>query len=267
MGNPPEGTGSEVEIEVEVTETIRSDTENWAKNVSRLQVNELPSGAVNLNVAGRRLTSPIQGFGRMWQKTYSVKLGPSVSPRDVIREWREHFAEFWPHGNRFYGPLTGIAPGDVAVLNLAMPGGMKLSTGVLVLYADEESFTLMTPEGHMLAGWITFSAFETDEGTTVQAEVLMRANDPVFEVALTLGGHKKEDRFWHHTLTALGNHFGVSPEVETKTVCVDRSRRWSNAKNIRYNSAIRSGIYATGAPVRWIAKPFKGSDRRDSESE
>ena len=37
---------------------------------------------------------------------------------------------------------------------------MKLSTGVMVLYADEESFTLMTPEGHMFAGWITFSAIE-----------------------------------------------------------------------------------------------------------
>ena len=46
------------------------------------------------------------------------------------------------------------------MLDLTMPGGLKLSTGVLVLYADEESFTLMTPQGHMFAGWITFSAFD-----------------------------------------------------------------------------------------------------------
>lgn len=280
MSNPPDGSGPEIEVEVEVEQvtvpgdpelevgvekvSVRSDAENWAKNVSRLQVSEVPSGAVNRNVAGRRLTSPIQGFGRMWQKTYSVKLGKAASASEVIAEWRQHFSEFWPHGNRFYGPLTGIAPGDVAVLNLAMPGGMKLSTGVLVLYADEESFTLMTPEGHMLAGWITFSAFETeDEGTTAQAQVLMRANDPIFEIGLTLGGHKKEDRFWHHTLTALAQHFGVTAEVETQTVCVDRTRRWANAKNVRYNSAIRSGLYASAAPIRWIAKPFKGSSRRD----
>ena len=37
---------------------------------------------------------------------------------------------------------------------------MKLSTGVMVLYADDESFTLMTPQGHMFAGWITFSRHE-----------------------------------------------------------------------------------------------------------
>jgi hypothetical protein len=39
---------------------------------------------------------------------------------------------------------------------------------VLVLYADDESFTLMTPEGHMLAGWITFSAERDGDGTVVQ---------------------------------------------------------------------------------------------------
>ena len=49
----------------------------------------------------------------------------------------------------------------MALLDLAIGGGVKLSTGVFVLYADEESFTLMTPQGHMFAGWITFSA----EGT------------------------------------------------------------------------------------------------------
>ena len=41
---------------------------------------------------------------------------------------------------------------------MTLPGKMKLSTGVMVLNADEESFTLMTPQGQMFAGWITFSA-------------------------------------------------------------------------------------------------------------
>ena len=257
MDKTPEVAGSE---ELEVEEVVaRSDAAYWAKNVSRLEVNELPDGAINLNVAGRRLTSPLQGFGRMWQKTYRVQLGDAASSEEVIREWRRHFPEFWPEGNRFYGPLTGIAPGDVAVLNLAMPGGMKLSTGVLVLYADDESFTLMTPEGHMLAGWITFSASATERGTTAQAQVLMRANDPIFEVALALGGHRKEDRFWHQTLTALARHFGVAAEVETQSVCVDKGRLWANAKNVRYNSAVRSGIYATSAPLRWLSRPLKRS--------
>ena len=91
---------------------------------------------------------------------------------------------------------------------MTLPGKMKLSTGVMVLYADEESFTLMTPQGHMFAGWITFSATEVDGETVAQAQVLMRASDPIFEMGLTMGGHKQEDRFWQHTLGAVAAEFG-----------------------------------------------------------
>ena len=71
--------------------------------------------------------------------------------------WKAEFPSFWPAGNRFFAPLTGIQPGEVALSRARSGGGMKLSTGVLVLYADEESFTFMTPQGHMFAGWVTFS--------------------------------------------------------------------------------------------------------------
>src|SRR3954468_24982476 len=181
----------------------------WAKSVSRLNVSDVPAGAVNLNVEGRRLTSPIQGFGKMWQKTYQVRLPAArVSATELIATWKQHFPEFWPDGNSFYSPLTGIEPGEVALLNMTLPGRMKLSTGVMVLYADEESFTLMTPQGHMFAGWITFSAVELADETIAQAQVLMRASDPIYEVGLALGGHHQEDLFWQHTLTHLAAHFG-----------------------------------------------------------
>src|SRR5215203_6941211 len=195
------------------------DATNWAKSVSRLNVSEVPEGAVNINVEGRRLSSPIQGFGKMWQKTYQVRLpAERVSATDLIATWKERFPEFWPDGNRFYAPLTGIEPGEVALLNMTLPGRMKLSTGVMVLYADEESFTLMTPQGHMFAGWITFSAIERDAETVAHAQVLMRSSDPVFELALALGGHRQEDLFWEQTLTAVASHFGHSAPVETVIV-------------------------------------------------
>lgn len=226
------------------------DAGYWAKSGTQLKVGDVPADAVNLNVEGRSVASPIHGFGKMWQKTYRVKLGTAAQPAEVIKVWKERFGDFWPDGNRFYGPLTGIAPGEVALLNLAMPGKVKLSTGVLVLYADDESFTLMTPQGHMFAGWITFSAESRGDGTVVQAQVLMRASDPVYEMGLALGGHKKEDQFWAQTLSALAAHFGVTSEVETSMVCVDRKRQWSRASNIFKNAAIRSGMYALGRPFR-----------------
>jgi hypothetical protein len=236
------------------------DAASWAKSVSQLNVSEVPDGALNLNVDGRRLSSPIQGFGKMWQKTYQVRLPVErVSATDLITSWKQHFPEFWPEGNRFYSPLTGIEPGEVALLNMTLPGKMKLSTGVMVLYADQESFTLMTPQGHMFAGWITFSALEVDDETVAQAQVLMRASDPIFEMGLTMGGHKQEDRFWEHTLTALAAHFGHKAEVDTRVVCVDKRRQWSRWRNVWHSSAIRSTIYTAGTPGRALKRRLKRS--------
>lgn len=231
---------------------------NWAKSVSRLNVSEVPEGAVNINVEGRRLASPIQGFGKMWQKTYQVRIpGDRVSGTDLIITWKQRFPDFWPEGNRFYGPLTGIEPGEVALLNMTLPGRMKLSTGVMVLYADRESFTLMTPQGHMFAGWITFSATEVDGETVAQAQVLMRASDPLFEMGLALGGHRQEDRFWNSTLTRLAAHFDHEAEVDTKVVCVDQKRQWSKWRNVWHSSAVRSALYTLGAPGRAVKRLFK----------
>jgi len=234
---------------------------SWAKKVDRLEVDPR-EGVRGTNVAGRRLMGPVQGFGKMWQKTYRMKAGSQIEPEQAITTWKEHFPEFWPKGNRFAGALTGINPGDVALLDLAIGGGVKLSTGVFVLYADAESFTLMTPQGHMFAGWITFSAEREGDETVVQALVLMRANDPLYEVAMTFGGHRKEDKFWVATLTALGNRLGIQdPVVEAKTTCVDSKRQWRHASNIWHNSMIRSVLQTIAAPVIGLARKV----RRDKQ--
>jgi hypothetical protein len=237
----------------------RRDEANWAKPVETLTLKDAPEGAINMNVTGKRVTSPMQGFGKMWQKTYKVRFtGTDVSPGEVITTWKQNFSSFWPPRNNFYGPVTGIAPGEVALLNLSMPGRMKLSTGVLVLYADEESFTLMTPEGHMLAGLITFSAFEDTEGTVAQAQVLMRTYDPFYEVGAIMFGHRKEDRFWQHTLRSLASHFGVvDAQVQTSSLCVDKKRQWNNARNISRNSFFKTTGYVVSAPMRWFGKGKK----------
>ena len=230
------------------------DAAYWARQGTNLRVGAAPRNQVN-NVDGRSAVGPLQGFGKMWQKTYRVRLaGAAVSPVEVIRVWKQDFPSFWPRGNRFYVPLTGIQPGEVAMLTVKA-GGVPLSTGVLVLYADDESFTLMTPEGHMFAGWITFSAYpdaEQEAVTMAQAQVLMRANDPIYELGLRLGGHRKEDTFWQHTLLAIAARFGVtSVPVQTEVVCVDPRMRWSYARNITRNAAMRTMLLG---PTRWFRR-------------
>src|SRR5437868_14618346 len=186
----------------------------WAPPTSTMKVEKTPTGALNLNVEGRQTMSPLQGFGQLWQKTFRVRLnGTSISPTEVIRIWKEQFPAFWPKWDRFYKPVTGIAPGEVALINMLLPGdisvGLPLSTGVLVIYADEESFTFMNPEGHMFAGWITFSAYEEEGDTIAQIQMLIRPNDLAYELGFRLFASRWENKFGQYTIASLAAQFGV----------------------------------------------------------
>jgi len=236
------------------------DAAYWAKPVDKLKVSDVPSGALNLNVEGRQLTGPLRGFGQMWQKTYRARLaGSRATPVEVIQIWKEHFPEFWPKGNKFYAPPSGIVPGGTALINTTGPGNMPLmSTGVTVIYADDESFSFMTPEGHPFNGIVTFSAFTEENDTLAQIQILVRPYDPLYEIGFRLRFLSiAEDKFWQHTLTSLAAHFGVQAGVDQKVVCVDPKVRWSQAKNIWRNAGIRTAIYTLMAPLRWVRNRFK----------
>ena len=233
----------------------RSDAANWAHPVDRLSAAGV-GGNRDDTVTGKRVSGPLQGFGQLWQKTFSVRLdGTEVTPAALIATWKEHFPEFWPNGQQFYGPLSGIAPGEVALLEIRpLPGApVKLSTGVLVVYADDESFTFITPEGHTLSGWITFSARRVDDVTIAQVEALERPSDPFDELAYMLVGNNQNNKFWQGTMRNLALSVGVGePVVETTTVCIDKNRQWRYWRNVRNSAIIRSARRTITAPVRML---------------
>ncbi len=233
------------------------DAPYWAGPVSKLRVGDVPSGAVSLNVDGRQVVGPLQGFGQMWQKTYRVRLsGSDVSPSEVVKFLKQRLPTLMPGNSRFYPSVAGVAPGELVLINATLPGiPGEIATGVMVLYSDDESFTLMCPEGHPEAGWNTFSAADEDGTTVAQIQSLARANDPIFEFGFRfMGGSKQQERIWNHVLTQLATHYGVSGQVETRKTLVDSRLQWSQAKNIWYNSAVRSTLYT---PVRLLKRVFR----------
>jgi hypothetical protein len=236
------------------TETPRSDAGNWAKPVRTLTSKGGPAGAMDLNVTGRRVAGAGTGFGRLWQKSFSVRLeGATVTPGEVIKAWKENFGDFWPKGQRMFLPATGIAPGEVGLINAKpMPGAPSMATGVLVIYADDESFSFMTPEGHPFAGPLTFSAADDGGVTIVKVDELTRASDPFWELAMMVPilGERMQNDVWRKTLRNVAKRFGVDGRVESRIVCVDRRRQWSQAKNIWQNAAIRSTLYTFVRPFR-----------------
>ena len=201
------------------------------------------------------MVGPLQGFGPLWQKTFWVRLsGANVSPQEVSKTWREKFPRFWPKGNFFYPSLTGIEPGEVALIDSSLPGGINLSTGVMVIYVDQESFAYITPEGHPVASIITMSAHEKDGVTVAQVQELMRANDPIYEIVGRLAGFKRQEHIWHHTLESLARHFGVRGQAQMVATCVDSKFQWRETKNVWHNAMIRSGVYSLTLPLRWALR-------------
>ncbi len=229
------------------------DAANWARPVERLSAAGV-AGAKDDAVTGKRVSGPLQGFGQLWQKTFTVRLdGIDTTPEAVVATWKAHFPEFWPKGQRFYAPLSGIAPGEVALLEIQpVPGApVRLSTGVLVLYADDESFTFMTPEGHTLSAWITFSARRDGDVTIAQAQALERPSDPFDELAYMFGGNRQNNKFWEATLRNLAVSVGVPvPVVEIQSACIDSNRQWRYWRNVRNSATVRSARRTLTAPVR-----------------
>lgn len=236
------------------------DRDSWARPVDRLATTA--TGASVDTVTGRRVAGPVQGFGQMWQKTFSVRLdGLALTPDAVVAHWKERFPTFWPKGATFYAPLAGITPGEVALLEVPpVPGSpIKMSTGVMVIYADRESFTFMTPEGHALSAWITFSAYRDGDTTVAQAQALERTSDPFIELTYIFGANRANDRFWELTLENLARSLGVAaPTVTAQKICVDRRRQWRYVGNVRHSAAVNMALATVTAPVRWLRRRSAG---------
>ena len=235
----------------------------WAEPVGRLNMAEIPDGARNLNVEGRRLFGPLQGFGQLWQKTYRIGLrATNLTPQEVIATWKVSVPKLKPPTKRFYPSSLGITPNALVLIDAQTPGG-PISTGVMVLYAGAESFTLMTPAGHPEAGWVTFSSYVEEGRTFAQVQVMARAGDPLYELAFRLAGSKLQDGIWTHVLTALAAQLGTSGEVEMDKTLLDHKLQWGRARNIWYNAQLRtllrSPIKLLGSINKWFRQ--KGSGR------
>ena len=224
----------------------------WATPLEKVRNLDMPSDAININVEGREPTAPHQGFGRMWLRTYRISIpSDKINPAGLMTFWKEKFSALWPPGNSFFTSPSGIQPGEVGLINLSMPGGLKLATGAVIMYVDENSFSLMTVQGHMFSGWITFSCYSDGGNTYAQTQALIRPNDLLYELSFIFGfGPKSEDVFWHQILKNIASNYQVRSEVEQTVQLIDSRIQWNNFSNLWYNAGVRSGIYLITSPFR-----------------
>ena len=203
---------------------------------------QVPAGARNLNVHGRRPSGPFQGFGPLWQKTYTLRVGSgTATPGAIVEVLRTRLPELQPASNRFF-PVGGkMDPGSVVLIN-AKVLGMPMCTGVVVMYSGEDESSLLTPQGHPESGWVTFSARLGPAGQAsgeiiVQIESLARASDPVYEFALRfLGAGAVQESIWRHVLSSLSGQLGVPADVAVEKRLLDGRLQWSQVTNLLQNA-------------------------------
>lgn len=224
-----------------------------SEDISVVVSDPLPAEALVENVEGRRVTGVEDGFGKLWCKRYWIRLeGASVTPEEVIGVWKKRYTEFWPKGSHLYQPPEGLSTGDVAAADLAMIGGTRVGTGIIVINDTETSFTFATLQGHTFAGTITFSAVEENGATVARVEVVMRPSDPIYEIGMPLGGHQHENKFWQASLRALAEYLGVEAEPGMEMEVLNPKRRWRNATNIRYNAFLHTALTVITRPIRLV---------------
>ncbi len=231
-----------------------SNASCWAKPVSELFVPTMPNEARNLNVNGRKPVGPIHGFGPLWQKTFQLFINDtSVRPEEAVHALKKNFPRYQPSFNNFYPSERGIAPGEIVLIDSSTPGG-PVSTGVMVMYADERSFTFNTPQGHPECGFVSFYSTEVGGGIVVRIVGLARAGDPLYEAAFRVAGSKIQTRIWKHVLTSLALDLGFAPDITMTQECIDNHLRWHEFRNVYYNAQLRTLF---NEPKRWFARLSK----------
>lgn len=191
------------------------------------------------SVEGRSTAPPSSGFGQLWRKevTATLRGGPTAS--ELMAYWKAHLPELWPETGELHRSYHDIQRGDLLGIDLGV-GPVKLATGVVVIESSDTSFTVLSPEGHMFAGWNRFTTQDIPEGTVAAVTIEMRASDPFYEAGLLFGGHRAEERFWAQMLWNLAERFGQLSEVRVKRRLLDRGLQWDRAGNIRHNAFLRT---------------------------
>lgn len=241
----------------------------WAQPVDTLSAGDMPEGLTAINIQGRRAIGALQGFGQLWKKTYKVRLsGVDRAPMEVMQAWKSNFALFQPPGNRFYLPNDGVTPGKIMWIDSPLPvappfynkpGVVPMTSGVMILYADDESFSVMTPEGFPVSGWNNFSVYEEDGSLVAQVQSFERASDPIYEFGFRfMGGAARQEFVWVHVLTKLSEHFGVKGQATMTRECLDPSIQWAYAGRVWQNAGVRTTLYKVATPIRWIMRFFRG---------
>jgi uncharacterized protein YbjT (DUF2867 family) len=142
--------------------------------------------------------TPDEGVGKLQRRRFRIDIdGSRLRAAQLMEEYRTRFAEVVPfEAAAEPGAPTEVIEGATLTLELPLRGHVQ----VRVETVDEHAFTLVTLEGHPLAGIVRFHCADGDDArVTFTIDVVERPASRLDQVSMALGGSAAQKRTWKQT--------------------------------------------------------------------
>ena len=146
---------------------------------------------------------PSQGIGALKRKRYWADIvGSKHSPETLHTLFRRHFDDVTPlFVDAKAEPRTSDVIEEGETLTLALP--MRGHVQVRVAAIEPRRVTLLTLEGHPLAGAVRFLCEPRGDAIRFQVEVYDRAANVIDFIAMRAVGDRMQDHTWSHVVDRM----------------------------------------------------------------
>jgi NADH dehydrogenase len=184
-------------LQLLLEETLVPALRNALTTVFGIEPTPLDDGLAMLADALPEQT-PAQGVGALTRTVYRAEIRRGrFTPEELISELAEHLAELMPiEFAAEPGAPTQATPGETMTGALPLRGHFQ----VRAVERTPRSFTLVTVEGHPLAGTVTFAAEARPPGISFEVRVLSRPADLADWIAMRTIGRWLQARNWRRVV-------------------------------------------------------------------
>lgn len=168
---------------------------------------------------------PSEGVGPLRRKRYWSDIsGSSLTPEALMTRVHERFADLladFIDARSEPGVSTAIEEGATLTLSLPLRGNVQ----VRVAESEPRVFTLVTVEGHPLAGAVRFLSEARGDQLRFEIQLFDRAASIVDLVVMRTLGERLQDAAWREMIRkVVAESGGTSAEVQLETEALDEQQ-------------------------------------------